>query len=143
MSLDTLTSTDNRVGRTELGLISINDRVIAKIAARATVEIPDAGGAAPRVLGRSLGSLAGAGTAGIRGTGLDTLPKSSADVDGSLAVLDLSISVRWSASIPAVTAAVREHVRKRITDFTGLNVLEVQIIVTDLVTHLPPVPRVM
>jgi uncharacterized alkaline shock family protein YloU len=142
MTVDTLADVGNRVGRTEFGLISINDRVVERIAARATIEIPDAGGAAPRVLGRSLGSLAAA-PAGMRATALDSLPKSSADVDGSLAVLELAISVRWSASIPAVTAAVRNHVRERIAEFTGLNVLEVQITVTDLVTNLPSPPRVL
>jgi hypothetical protein len=30
-------------GRNELGLISINDRVVEKMAARAAIEIPDAG----------------------------------------------------------------------------------------------------
>ena len=34
-------------GRTELGMISINDRVVEKMAARAAAEIPDAGAAAP------------------------------------------------------------------------------------------------
>jgi uncharacterized alkaline shock family protein YloU len=132
-----------RPGRNEFGAISINDRVVERIAARAVTEIPDAGGAAPRLLGRSLAGLAAASPSGIRETSLDALPKSSADVDGSLAVLDLSISVRWPASVPAVTTAVRNHVRARITEFTGLTVLEVQIKVTDLVTRLPPPPRVI
>ena len=37
----------SRAGRTELGMISINDRVVEKMAARAAAEIPDAGAAAP------------------------------------------------------------------------------------------------
>ena len=35
-------------------MITINDRVVEKMAARAAAEIPDAGAAAPRVLGRSV-----------------------------------------------------------------------------------------
>ena len=126
-------------GRTELGMISIEDRVVEKMAARAAVEIPDAGGAAPRVLGRS---LPGAGAFGTRQTSLTGLPKVAADVDGSVVILDLSISVRWPASVPEVSSAVREHVRSRVSDLTGLTVIEVVIAVTDLVTRLPAPPRV-
>ena len=98
----------SRPGRTELGVITINDRVVEKMAARAAVEVPDAGAAAPRVLGRS---VTGAAALGARPTSLTALPKSSADVNGSTVILDLSISVRWPASVPEVTSAVREHVR--------------------------------
>jgi hypothetical protein len=45
---------DSPVGRTELGMIRIDDRVVEKMAAQAAVEIPDAGGAAPRVLGHAM-----------------------------------------------------------------------------------------
>jgi uncharacterized alkaline shock family protein YloU len=128
----------SKVGRTELGMISINDRVVQKMAACAATEIPDAGGAAPRVLGRS---VSGAAAFGGRGTSLSSLPKVSADVDGSIAVVDLSISVRWPASVPEVSSAVREHVRSRVQELAGLIVTEVSISVTDLV-RLPAPPRV-
>jgi uncharacterized alkaline shock family protein YloU len=126
-------------GRTELGMISINDRVVEKMAARAAAEIPDAGQAAPRILGHS---VTGAGAFGARRTNLTAPPKASADVDGSVVVLDLSISVRWPASVPEVSAAVREHVRARVSELTGLTVTEVSIAVTDLVTRLPAASRV-
>jgi uncharacterized alkaline shock family protein YloU len=124
-------------GRNELGMISINDRVVEKMAAGAAIEVPDAGAAASRFLGRS---MAGASALGARQTSLTALPKASADVDGSVVILDLSISVRWPASVPAVTSAVREHVRCRVTELTGLTVAEVSISVTDLVTRLPRGP---
>ena len=57
-------------------------------------------------------------------------------------MLDLQISVRWPASVPDTAAQVRQHVAARITELTGLHVTEVQITVTDLVTHLAPPPRV-
>ena len=41
-------------GRSELGTVSISTRVVEKLAARAAIEIPDAGAAAPRVLGRTV-----------------------------------------------------------------------------------------
>jgi uncharacterized alkaline shock family protein YloU len=126
-------------GRNELGMISINDRVVEKMAAGAAIEIPDAGAAASRFLGRS---MAGASALGARQTSLTGLPKASADVDGSLVNLDLSISVRWPASVPQVTSAVRENVRRRVSELTGLTVSEVTISVTALVTQLPAPPRV-
>jgi uncharacterized alkaline shock family protein YloU len=129
----------SKPGRNELGTISINDRVVAKMAARAAIEIPDAGAAAPRFLGRSMAS---APVPGVRPTSLTTLPKASADVDGSLVNLDLSISVRWPASVPEVSSAVRENVRRRVGELTGLTVSEVSISVTALVTQLPAPPRV-
>jgi uncharacterized alkaline shock family protein YloU len=128
-----------RPGRTELGLISINDRVVEKMAARAAIEIPDAGAAASRFLGRS---MAGASALGARETSLTALPKTSADVDGSRVILDLSISVRWPASVPEVSDAVRKHVRARVGELAGLTVTEVSISVTALVTRLPAPPRV-
>ncbi|HEY5358234.1 MAG TPA: Asp23/Gls24 family envelope stress response protein [Streptosporangiaceae bacterium] len=126
-------------GRTELGTITISTRVVEKVAARAAAEVPDAGAAAPRVLGRSVSR---ARVLGARQTSLTGLPKASADVDGSRAMLDLSISVRWPASVPSVARAVREHVTSRVNELTGLIVTEVAISVTDLVTQLPAPPRV-
>lgn len=132
-------ATDSAVGRNELGTVKVSDRVVGKLASRAAMEVPDAGAAAPRVLGRS---VSGAGALGVRETDLDALPKTSADVDGSMVVVDLQISVRWPASVPDVADAVRRHVTTRISELTGLNVTEVSISVTDLVTNLAPPPRV-
>lgn len=104
----------------------------AQLAAQAAMEVPDAGAAAPRLLGRS---LSGAGGLGMRQTSLSALPKVSAKVDNSIAFIRLEISVRWPTSVPAVTAAVRDRVRSRLVALTGLNVAEVTIRVTDLVTE--------
>ncbi len=128
-----------RPGRTDLGLISLDDRVVAKLAAQAALEISDAGAAAPRVLGRP---VTGVGMLGVRQTSLSALPKATAEVDGSIGRIELTISVRWPASIPAVTAAVRAHVIARISELTGLQISEVRIEVSDLVTHLEPPTRV-
>ncbi len=132
-------ATGSGLGRNELGTVSVTDRVVSRLASRAAMEVPDAGAAAPRVLGRSVGS---GGGLGVRATDLDGLPKTSADVDGSTVVVDLQISVRWPASVPDVADAVREHVGTRISELTGLTVTEVSISVTDLVTHLAPPSRV-
>lgn len=123
----------------ELGAITIDDSVVIKIASRAASEIPDAGAAAPRLLGRS---LSGAGSLGTRATSLTELPKASAQVDGSVVFIELSISVRWPCSVPAVAQAVRQRVRDRVNELTGLHVAEVTIEVTNLVTQPAPRPRV-
>jgi uncharacterized alkaline shock family protein YloU len=128
-----------RPGRNEMGAISISSGVVEKLAARAAVEVPDAGAAAPRIMGRS---VSGIGAIGGRQTSMTGMPKTSAEVDGSTVVLDLSISVRWPASIPAVSRAVREHVRGQVTALTGLNVTDVSISVTDLATRRDDTRRV-
>lgn len=134
-----LGAADSVPGRTELGVISISDSAVQDIAALAAAEVPDAGGAAPRVLGRS---VPGSRALGMRPTSLDASPKARARVDGSVVTLDLSMSVRWPASVPEVTSAVREHVRDRVIELTGLTVQEVSISVTALVAGLPASPRV-
>ena len=128
-----------RAGRNELGTISIADGVVSKIAARAAAENPDAGAAAARMLGRG---VPGAGHMGVRGTDLEALPKTSVEVDGSKAFVNLEISVRWPASVAEITAQVRRHVRDRVRELTGLDVDEVHIIVADLATDITPPPRV-
>ena len=133
------TEVESGAGRTDLGTISIGARVVSKIAARAAVEVPDAGAAAMRVLGRT---VPGAGHLGVRGTDLDGLPKTSADVDGTKAFIEMELSIRWPASIPEVTGRVRTKVRDRVSELTGLSVDEVRISVGDLVTHISAPPRV-
>ena len=128
-----------RAGRNELGTISIADGVVSKIAARAAVENPDAGAAVARMLGRA---VPGAGYMGVRGTDLEALPKTSVEVDGSKAFVNLEISVRWPASVPEITGQVRRHVRDRVRELTGLAVDEVHIVVADLATDIAPPPRV-
>lgn len=139
MSADSGAEVAARAGRGDLGTISIADGVVAKIAARAAAENPDAGAAAARMLGRA---VPGAGHLGVRGTDLDALPKTSVEVDGSKAFVNLEISVRWPASVPEVTKRVRAHVRARVGELTGLDVDEVHIVVADLATSITPPPRV-
>ena len=128
-----------RPGRGDLGMISIADQVVTKIAACAATEHPDAGAAAIRMLGRA---VPGAGRLGVRGTDLDALPKTTVEVDGSKAFVTLEIAVRWPASVAQVTEQVRRRVRDRVRDLAGLRVDEVHIIVADLATDITPPPRV-
>src|SRR5205823_1324820 len=106
-------------GRAELGMISVADEVVAKIAARAAAENPDGGAAVARVLGRA---VPGAGNLGVRGTDPSALPKTSVEVDGAKAYVTVEIAVRWPASVAEVTRQVRRHVRDRVQDLAGLEV---------------------
>ncbi len=126
-------------GPTELGTISISDTVVRKIAARAAAENSDAGAAATKLLGRA---VPGAGHLGTRASDLDALPKTTVDVDGTKAYVSLTLSVRWPASVAQVTKDVREHVRARVFELTGVTVDEVHITVDDLVTDIAAPPRV-
>lgn len=126
-------------GRTELGRITIADGVVTKIAAMAAAENPDAGAAVARVLGRA---VPGARHLGVRDTDLSALPRTRVEVDGSKAFVTLEMAVRWPASVLAVTAQVRRHVRERIRELAGLEADEVHIVVSDLATDITPPPRV-
>jgi uncharacterized alkaline shock family protein YloU len=127
------------VGRNELGTIVVRDDVVAKIAACAAVEIPDAGAAATRVMGRA---IPGGGRLGLRATDLEALPKTKAEIDGNSAFLSVELSIRWPASVTDTTAQVRQHVRERVQELAGLTVAEVDITVADLATTIAPPPRV-
>jgi uncharacterized alkaline shock family protein YloU len=127
------------VGATELGRISISDTVVRKIAAKAAAENPDVGAPATRLLGVPL-----PGVAGVVGhdSDLDGLPKTSVEVDGTLAFIEMEISIRWPKSVAAVTGSVRSHVRERLCELTGLEAVEIRLTVADLVTDIPAPPRV-
>ena len=127
------------VGRNELGTIAMRDDVVAKIAALAAVEIPDAGAAATRVMGRA---IPGGGRLGLRTADLEALPKTKAEIDGNSTFLSIELSIRWPASVPDTTAQVRQHVRERVQELAGLAVAEVDITVADLTADIAPPPRV-
>jgi uncharacterized alkaline shock family protein YloU len=116
------------------GTIAIADAVVAKVAAQAALDVPEAGAAAARMLG----AMPGASRLGIRQSSLSTRPQVSVDIDGSDAYIDLSISVRWPASVPKVTAQVRDRVIASVHELTGLTVSQVRITVTALITDTPP-----
>jgi uncharacterized alkaline shock family protein YloU len=140
--MSTVATTDEDsppVGATELGRISISDTVVRKIAAKAASENPDVGAPATRLLGLPVHGIAGVGG---HDSDLDGLPKTAVEVDGTLAFIEMEISVRWPKSVAAVTANIRNHVRDRVRELTGLEAMEIRLTVADLVTDIPTPPRV-
>jgi uncharacterized alkaline shock family protein YloU len=121
----------------DLGAIRVNKEVVAKVAAAAAAELPDVGGPS-----RGLARMPGGDMLGTGGADLHGWPKVTAHVDGGKAYLDMVVSIRWPASVPQVSAALREHVRGRVQQLTGLQVGEVSIAVADLVSDVEPVARV-
>ncbi|QSB15416.1 Asp23/Gls24 family envelope stress response protein [Natronosporangium hydrolyticum] len=103
-------------GRTEIA-----GRVLERIAARALTEVEQAGGSARRVFGVPLGRDE---------PGRD--PQVSAEVDGDLATLRMSISVVYPTPIRQIAATVRERVSTRVSELTGLEVRQVDITVAAL-----------
>ena len=59
-------------------------------------------------------------------------PGVGVEVGETQAAVDLSLIITYPAPIPEVTRNVRENVISRIEDLTGLEVVEVNIAVTDL-----------
>ncbi|MFB9838667.1 Asp23/Gls24 family envelope stress response protein [Actinoallomurus acaciae] len=98
-------------GRTEIA-----DRVLAKIATRTLTEVEDVGGTARRVLGVPLGR-----------DSMESAPWVTAKIDGGLATLRMRISVAYPAPVREVTRHLRELVRTRVGELTGLDVREVDI----------------
>jgi uncharacterized alkaline shock family protein YloU len=119
------------------GAFNVSQGVVAKVAAHAASELPEVGGAS-----HGLGRLPGGDKLGGGGPDLGRRPKVTAHVDGAQAYLELVVSVRWPASVPSVTSALRNHVREKVQQLTGLQVGAVDIEVADLIADTVPMARV-
>ncbi len=104
------------------GGVTISDNVVAKVAFKAIgglEGIHALGGTSARAL---------AGLRGDRGT-----PGISVDLrDGSVDI-DVTMSIVFGASVPAVAEAVRKAVTDQVAATTGLPVRAVNVLVTDVV----------
>ncbi len=122
---------DDAQENAQRGTTKISDRVVEKIAQQAVREIDLATGAPRSVLGVSLGSDDEEHDARV-----------DAHVDGSLVTVAVTMAVRWPASVRQVAEQLRRHLGERITGLTSLEVAEVDVDVTNLVTGRKPAPRV-
>lgn len=104
-------------GRTEIA-----DRVLERIATQALTEIDQVSGSARRVLGVPLGRDSN-----------QAAPQVSAQVDGHLATLQMTISVVYPTPIQQATRQLRERVTARVGQLTGLDVRQVDITIASLI----------
>ncbi|GGQ07192.1 stress protein [Streptomyces virginiae] len=124
-------------GRTEVsepagtrGRTSIADTVVVKIAGRAAREIPgvhDMGGGLSRTLGAVRDRVPGGRPNVGRGV--------KVEVGERQAAIDVELVVECGVPVPDVARDVRENVMAAVERITGLEVVEVNIAVTDV--HLP------
>ena len=108
------------------GVTSIDDGVVGKIAAIAAREIDGVaqlGGAVSGALAGVVGRIRGQGhqTGGI-----------GVEVGEHQAAIDLTMIARYPAPIADVAENVRRNIIERVEELTGLEVVEVNIAVTDL-----------
>lgn len=108
------------------GTTTIDDSVVAKIAGIATREVSGVAsmggslsGAVAEVVGRIRGEEHATSGVGV-------------EVGTRQAAVDLSVTVQYPATITEVASSVRDNVIDRIEKLTGLEVVEVNIAVTDL-----------
>ncbi|QES47735.1 Asp23/Gls24 family envelope stress response protein [Streptomyces venezuelae] len=112
------------------GRTSIADTVVVKIAGRAAREIPgvhDMGGGLSRTLGAVRDRVPGGRPNVGRGV--------KVEVGERQAAIDVELVVEYGVPVPDVARDVRENVIAAVERITGLEVVEVNIAVTDV--HLP------
>jgi uncharacterized alkaline shock family protein YloU len=103
------------------GRTIIADRVVARVAAQAVSEVAQAGGAAPQLVGITLGRQTGKGQARV-----------TARVDGNLAMIEMRLTLAYSAPVRTLSREVRRHVMERVAALTGIEVRHVDIEVARL-----------
>ena len=116
--------------QTERGMTTIDENVVAKIAGMATREVPgvyDMGNAVRRAFSAVT----------------DRIPNAQTNVAGGVSVqkgetqaaIEITIVIDYGVSIVEVSNAIRRNVIEQLEGTTGLEVVEVNINVTDV--HLP------
>ncbi|MFA9432967.1 Asp23/Gls24 family envelope stress response protein [Egicoccus sp. AB-alg2] len=108
------------------GTTTIDDNVVAKIVAIAAREVngvASLGGAVSGAIADVVGRIRGDEhrTAGV-----------GVEVGTRQAAADLTLTVQYPATIQEVASSVRQNVIDRVEELTGLEVVEVNIAVTDL-----------
>jgi uncharacterized alkaline shock family protein YloU len=103
------------------GRTTIADRVVAQVATQAVAEVAQTGGAARQLIGISLGRQTGQGPARV-----------SARVDGNLAMIEIRLTLAYSAPVGSLSREVRRHVMERVASLTGIEVRHVNIEVARL-----------
>jgi uncharacterized alkaline shock family protein YloU len=112
--------------RSERGATTISDAVVSKVAGIAALEVEgiEMGGATARTVGGFLDSWSGSGGHQARGV--------SVEVGEQEAAIELSMAVEYGKAIPQISETVRNNVINRVENLVGLNVVEVNITVNDI-----------
>ncbi len=103
------------------GRTTIADRVVTQVATQAVAEVAQTGGAARQLIGITLGRQTGEGPARV-----------SARVNGNLAMIEVRLTLAYSAPVRSLSREVRRHVMERVYRLTGIEVRHVDIEVTRL-----------
>ncbi|MGW7576445.1 Asp23/Gls24 family envelope stress response protein [Streptomyces sp. NPDC054765] len=111
----------------DLGRTTIADGVVAKIAFLAAGEV-----AGVHALGSGFARSVGALRKRVPGGGATTPHGVKVEVGEKQAAVDLDVIVDYGEIIPAVGKAVRENVISAVERMTGLEVVEVNIAVSDV-----------
>ncbi|MCD2143991.1 Asp23/Gls24 family envelope stress response protein [Gordonia paraffinivorans] len=107
------------------GTLTIEDRVVEQIAARAVLDIPDV----TRRQG-TVGSLLGS-TAGRSAIGSD-LPRATLRSSGSARRISLEIALEWPCAVADVSRRSRDHVADEVERLTGTRPVRVDVTVRQL-----------
>jgi uncharacterized alkaline shock family protein YloU len=129
-STGTETETGTRALATDQGATTINDVVVQKISALATREVSgvyDLGGGTARAFGAIRERIPGASASAGQGV--------SVEVGEKQAAVDLQIVVEYGVPITDLARSIRRNVIAGVEQMTGLEVVEVNINVSDV--HIP------
>jgi uncharacterized alkaline shock family protein YloU len=105
----------------ERGQLTVDDRVVEKVAGHAVTSITDAAAAPRRMLGMNIGEARP-----------DDAPTVRARVQDDTATIQVAIAVRWPRSVQQTAAEVRERIRSEVADITGVRVNRVDVEVVSM-----------
>lgn len=105
----------------ERGRLTVDDRVVEKVAGYAVRFVTDAAAAPRRVLGVNIGHARPDEAASVR-----------AQVRDDIASVHAAIAVRWPRSIQEVADEVRERIRAEVSAMTGVRVDRVDVEVVSM-----------
>lgn len=109
------------------GTLSLDDRVVQRVAGHAVTLVDGAGAAPRRVLGITVGESRADGEASV-----------DARIDGRTATIDATVAIAWPASVGAVTSRLRDRIRQDVERLTGVRVDHIDI---DVVSMSAPAAR--
>jgi len=110
-----------RVPPEERGRLTVDDRVVEKVAGYAVRLVADAAAAPRRVLGVNIGAARPDDAASVH-----------AQVQDDIASVHVAIAVRWPTSVQRVADGVRERIRSEVTAITGVRVDHVDVEVVSM-----------